>query len=210
MTRQPSPVNRGTPDQRETTTSRGPEQIVDIPFTALTPDFNPEEYIWGLTVEKYPTFWLYLPYSATLGFDIQFWLRDEQEKSILTKKKQPLIVPYSRTPGLIGFRLPPTETPLKVEKLYRWSFSIKCQQEDLCEEIVVRGWVERMATPNVNYPENGIWFDILNDFAERLCRDPADASLRNSWFALLKAVKLENLVEKEIIPSCPLDWTQNE
>lgn len=205
------PADRGSPDRRESAGTRGDTCFIEPPFTALVPPLNEKKYVWGLTTQAYPTFWLYLPYQPNSSLQVEFQLRDESQKSILTDKKA-LTIPLSGTPGIVSFRLPEKQQPLEVGKPYKWSFRINCSSE----EIVVRGWIQRIESsqnqPEISprnrtiyYAANGIWFDALTELAQLRRKAPNDPNLRNDWVELLKSVELEQLASAPLVSCCNSD-----
>ncbi|MCA1995426.1 MAG: DUF928 domain-containing protein, partial [Coleofasciculus sp. S288] len=95
--------SRGRPSRREGTGSRGDCPPVEIPLTALVPAGNV-----GLTLEKHPTFWFYVPYSPGDTASGEFVLQDEANNDVY---RTSLTLP--REPGVVSFSLP-SATPLEM------------------------------------------------------------------------------------------------
>lgn len=161
----------------------------------------------GLTVEKYPTFFIYIPPASSRL--VEFELREGSKNQVVYKTR--FVAPNN--PGVISFSLPKNKSvePLEVGKNYRWFFSVICNPEDRAEDIFVQGWVQRIepsATlvsqlekapprdrPNI-YAEAGIWHETLATLAELRYSNPQDVTLVNDWKELLKSVGLSDVAEE--------------
>lgn len=199
--------SRGAPGNREGGASRGcvtdkkPEDK-DKRLTALIPITN-----LGLTVAERPTFFWYVPPMPDRK--VEFVLMDKNYNEIdrtvfQTKGKS----------GIVSYRLPAKVAPLQVGKDYRWYFSVICNPTSRSGDLVVEGWVQRVA-PNPNlakqlakappsdrpnlYAQAGLWQDSLASLAELRRARPNDPATLNRWETLLKTVSLDYLAKEPLL-----------
>lgn len=220
----PPPPNRGSPGHRSEGGSRGgfcdggeSNQTLEalVPVYDDTVSHNQPismTQVWGLTSNRDPTFWFFVPYSGSSIKAIEFVLRNEQDKTIY---RQPVTIP--RIPGIVNFHLRSSNATLELGKNYHWFFNVQVACEALKPtEVVdsVDGWVQ---LTNLNsslsasieqatslrkvalYAENGIWFDALTTLAELRSSHSKDATLTAEWTSLLKSVGLENLAAEPLV-----------
>jgi hypothetical protein len=158
-------------------------------LTALVPR-NLEQ---RLTTEEYPTFWFYLPYSSQEIESIEFSLHERDEKLIYRTSFKP-----SKTPGIIGIRLPAVpKYALQPNQYYHWYLVIKCQQKTPNQRVAVDEWVQRVPlTPesevkmNAGNPE--IWYDALSRLAEQRLSNSENEQLKRDWMNLLTSAELDS------------------
>ncbi|WP_242046699.1 DUF928 domain-containing protein [Cylindrospermum sp. FACHB-282] len=166
--------------------------------------------VWGLTTNKYPTFWFYLPYTTELAdASVEFILQDSEENEVYKNA-----VSLRAKPGIISVTLPSTARPLEINKNYRWFFKVSCSGEQSVP-YHVEGDIQRVEL-NTSlekqlaaaqerdkifiYAENGIWFDALTLLAQLRKDRPNDVSLVSDWRSLLYSVKLDkNYVDAPFI-----------
>jgi hypothetical protein len=201
------PINEGTKSDRS--------------LTALVPEYrNPSEAetcktvitkVWGLTANKYPTLWFYIPYSQDSISRIDFILSDGDNPANRTVY-QNSIQPTTQ-PGIINFSLPQTSAPLAIDKLYQWELKLTMKRQ-LDKEISVKGWIQRaglnsdlsdlikQAIPERQaalYAENGFWYDALSTFAELRRDRPQDLAIIQDWRNILQSVDLGKLANKPFV-----------
>ncbi len=220
----PPPPDRGAAGDRGGAASRGcgvsnQSVIALVPIYKETLKQRQTEAfsvtkVWGLTTEKYPTFWFFIPYKKSTINSIEFVLKDESSKPSQTLYRTIVTIP--EVPGIISIHLSANTPPLQVDKMYHWFFKIKviCNPQQPLEQEYVEGWVQRadlnpklvdslkQATPQqrVNlYAENGIWYDALTTLAELRLSKPEDPTLAVEWMNLLKSVDLENLAKQPLL-----------
>ncbi|MEH1909026.1 DUF928 domain-containing protein [Nostoc sp.] len=217
----PPPPDRGAAGDRGGAASRGCG-VSNQSIIALVPVYKqtlkreeteavPVTTVWGLTTEKHPTFWFFVPYKKSTIHSIEFVLQDES-----AKLSQTLYLTKPEEPGIISIRLNATTPPLEVNKMYHWFFKIQinCNPQQPPEQEYVEGWVQRVnlnpklvdiskqATPQQRvklYAENGIWYDALTTLAELRLAKPEDRTLAVEWMNLLKSVDLENLAKQPLL-----------
>lgn len=198
----------GEPGQRTEAGSRGcgnmAKQLTgseEKRLTALVPVYGPPdlEKVWGVTTAEHPTFWFYVPHSATSTY-AEFVLEDAAKHQTIYK------VPLAKTPGVVSISLPSTATPLEVGKPYRWYFNVYCQKDHQVTAFV-EGDVQRqplnfalkqqldkasLRQRVTVYATHGIWYDALTTLAELRRASPEDENLATDWTNLLQSVGLES------------------
>lgn len=232
----PPPPDKGAPGKQSDSGTRGPcgseeesltaseneDQLLSS-LVALVPAIkkpssgNPTrtlpDDVWGLTVAEHPTFWFYIPASATLAKSAAFVLEDEENYKSEFRFKPPT------RQGIISLSISPTETPLEIGKRYYWSLKIYCDlQKSQSPNFFVDGWVKRVelnpalnsqlkaATPQeqiILYAQQGIWFETLTKLAN-LHRTPSQDST-DAWANLLKFIGWAKLTEQPLVSCCTLE-----
>lgn len=221
---EPSGSGRGTPGNREGGGSRPSGSncpIVDKRLTALVPATKdilgnerrptvpPSESVLGLTADGRPTFWFYVPYISPLF--AEFVLLDEKSEPLYKTTFQ---LPRNRSYISINLPSKPTVEPLAIGQKYRWIFSILCEPTSPSANVVVKGWVQRVAvssalssqlevaTPRdrgVLYAANGIWYDALTVLGNLNFTKPVNKALTNDWANLLGSVGLDEIAKEPIV-----------
>ena len=199
-------------DARPATVSRGGGNRDRCPYTDQElVALMPESEETGLpyleqTVEAYPTWYFYVPYKPKIGRKIEFVLIDVNEDIIyqekFTLKNSPGILRLSLPKNISGFT-----NGLESNQLYRWVFSIICNESNRSGDATVNGWLERIPSPLQTtiptttkqknhyriYAENLIWFDVVNELANLRISYPEDPVIEENWNALLNLLRLRNL-----------------
>ncbi|NEO16151.1 MULTISPECIES: DUF928 domain-containing protein [unclassified Moorena] len=195
---------KGAPGKRKGAGSR-----TDCPFEefiALVPGTN-----FGLTTSERPTFWFYVPYSDNNKLEAKFWLHNKQGNQIYEETFR-----LQNTPGIVKITLPETVSPLVVEDLYRWHFSVICNGSGLLKDDFVSGGIERLSISSdleklegknrrehiAVYAQQGLWFDALTALAELRLANPQDKRLAKDWADLLQQVGLEDIESKPLVDCC--------
>ncbi|MBD2101717.1 DUF928 domain-containing protein [Leptolyngbya sp. FACHB-261] len=174
-------------------------------LTALVPAADT-----GLTIAQYPTFWFYVPYSASLQRQAEFVLLDERENDVY-KTTFPLV----GTPGIVSIRLPEARRPLESGKKYRWVFSVICNPRNRSGDVAVNGWVERVplspilrnrlaaaTTPLERvsiYLDQKLWYETLTTVVELQRTEPRNTALKAE---LLRAIGLAELASEPLTSCC--------
>ncbi|MUG96854.1 DUF928 domain-containing protein [Scytonema sp. UIC 10036] len=185
------PPNRGAPKKRVVASSRKGCPVIKQSLTALVParDVN-------LTYSEHPTFWFYipaLPSQTTIG---EFIIQDKQKNDVY---RNLLTLPEKE--GIIRVNIPTnTQQSLTLNQTYHWYFKIYCDPQESSVYFFIDGHVERVS-PNNYTPEN-IWFDNLNDLAEKLRASPQDPTIREDWTAFLKDGELTEFAKEPLLPCC--------
>lgn len=215
----PPLADRSAPGNREGAASRGTCPSINTPLTALVPAIGPTsdrvgggESVWSLTASTHPTFWFYVPYSASSVRSAEFALQDREDNDVY---RVPVKLPDR--PGIVSLRLPSTSQPLESGKMYHWFFKVSCTPQNASSPVFVEGWVERVtpspalarqleaATPQQRvavYAANGIWQDALTTVGELRLDNPANTALKADWNNLLQSVNLANIAAEPIVPCC--------
>ncbi|BAZ26470.1 hypothetical protein NIES4073_73780 [Kalymmatonema gypsitolerans NIES-4073] len=179
----------------------------EIPLTAFVPAIQEEQptlsksdnvshskltYVWGRTIEQYPTFWFYIPYVYKQS-------EIEYGKFVLLDKDKHIIagpifvkIPIGNNPSIAKFTLPKSENPLEINQEYNWYFSIVCNPLKPSRNPSVTGWIERVNLPSSSlgnyryYAEKGIWYDTVTRLVESA--DPQTLPQQLDWLLLIKFV----------------------
>jgi hypothetical protein len=214
---QPTPSGPGRPPNRRGGGDRGNcyalKTQANQQLTALVPNDGETR---SLTAT--PTLWFYVPYastpdvSTTIPISVRFSLRDARGRRALFDgiPFEPIVIPLSGTPGIIGIRLPKALEP---EKEYRWYLTVICDATE--DGPSVDGWL-RLIQPSADllrqlkqasieerlvlYKNANIWSDQLTLLAEK--RDLP--SQGEEWTKLLQEVGLAELAHEAIAPCCVL------
>lgn len=198
------PPNDGAPDDRDDAGSRSACAATDPSFQALIPATN-----FGLTLDKFPTFWLYVPYPISSPHTIEFILRDETTKDEVYRTTFTI----DRGEGIVSFRLPKDAPPLDKDRKYRWRFDLFCNGDaaDFVSDngVILRTAIEpeppgTIADKLEFYAQNGIWHDLLTELLQQQCLNPNDAELSANLSNLLRhpVVRLDDFVSEPILEDC--------
>ena len=164
-------------------------------LTALVPEIQKNKP-WGLTFAEHPTFWVSIPALPEGVRSAEFVLQDESDQDIYRTQ---LVLPA--TSGILGIDLPDSpQYSLEIDKSYRWTFRIFCDPLNPCYYVSVDGIVKRVAQNENNV--NSVWYDILNDLANRRLAAPEDIQLRDEWARLMRQIDLEELAQTRLLTCC--------
>ncbi|NOK92780.1 MAG: DUF928 domain-containing protein [Chloroflexi bacterium AL-N15] len=202
------PANLGTPIYTLPGGVRG-ELISLVPLLPVV-----ENYRFGVTVEPYPTFLIYIPKMNISVKYAQFSLKDKDGGEIY---KADFIVKNDNQ--IISVSLPEDAglTPLNIDRDYQWTFSVFADSLRVdSPKMTSSGWIRRVEVPSelaseqilpvtsdkqarINqsrlYAESGIWYDTAANLAQ-LYRDyPNDPEIKEDWQQLLKSAELDELLE---------------
>lgn len=167
------------------------------PLTALVPTNSQ-----GKSTSERFTLWFYVPYTPEDITSAEFSLlnRDETEYVYQTRFTLP------KTPGIVSISLPlSAKNALETWKFYRWYLTLKCKgSTSNAPDIEMDGWVKRIAstpstTNQINTATPEIWYDDVNNLANRLLASPQDTKLKQEWTELLKSVGLAHLAQEPLI-----------
>ena len=211
----PPPPNLGAPGQRKAGGSRGCSDVnlqntqsKDKVLTALAPEYSKEQLVTGLTTQKHPTLWFYVPYQSDSAY-AKLVLEDEKGQTIYK-------TPLTGTPGIVSVSLPSTSSEVTIGKRYHWYFNIYCKQDNeflasvegdvqlLALNPTIESQLDK-ATPQQQvalYATNGIWYEALTTLAHLRRTSPQDANLARDWASLLESVGLQNLAAEPIVDCC--------
>ncbi|MGQ4646539.1 DUF928 domain-containing protein [Lyngbya aestuarii] len=206
------PRGIGTPRRVEGAGTRTPGRgcpVADKPLTALLPKSH-----FGVTVAPYPTFFIYMP---NLSFQmppppVEFALEDREGNEVYQATFR-----TNGLPGIVAISLPTQVglSPLQVDQDYKWSFSVICQGDERSMDVVVEGWVRRVAlSPIVEnqlkqasasrkvelYADAEIWHDALATLVQLRRDHPTDLVVTSDWAKLLSAAGLSNFTQESLAP----------
>lgn len=166
----------------------------------------------GLTVEKYPTFFVFVP--ETKSNTGEFVLYDRTEKQLVYQTTFQL----SGIPGIISIQLPKDKLALKIGNNYEWRFLLHCKpNNDRSEDIMKSGEIKRVApneaiakiqgNPNSLekarvYQQNNLWYDALQTVAELRPTTSRNSNAATMWQELLQAENLKEIVSYPLIDCC--------
>lgn len=212
--KQPQPPNLGTPTTTRGTGTRGNCSYKgdSAPLTSLVGNDSLTK-----TLKKYPSFWIYIPYSVAEVSNAEFTLQDGENDLYRSSLKMPADIP-----GIVEIKLPETVSPLKTGKSYRWYFEINCpslasNSGDLYESDTLTGIVEKVAPPPELKKElqtttatlertkilakHGIWHDALTEIAKLRLQNPQQISYQKLWNELLSQphVGLSDVSSEKIV-----------
>ncbi|WP_264320217.1 DUF928 domain-containing protein [Zarconia navalis] len=184
-----------------TTASLSPSNESSASVTSLIPTNDR-----GLTTEKRPTLFVYLPRSS--ASEVFISMEDEYENY-----HYHTTLPISDAPGIFSFTVPETAPILAMGTNYKWSVSLICGDELDPGDPKVEGWIQRIepdvalsaeletADPleqAVLYAASGIWYDTLATLADLRLSHPDDSQLEVEWSELLKSVGLEEVAREPL------------
>ncbi len=189
-----TPPKNGIPGRREGGGTRGGD--CPSPVTALIP-----ESTMGRTASGQPAFFLYIP--GTLDQKIlEFEITDETDKT-LYKTTFPLSIDR---PGIVGIQWSPNSKfiTLEANKNYRWYLTIKCNNGDASNDILVSGWINPIALSADQkrqleqtqdpleqlkvYAQEGLWYETMATLAALRLEKSRDSTIKNQWDELLKSI----------------------
>ena len=211
------PVKDG-PGGRTSGGSRPGDCLGKNSITALIPAAQTK----GLTTDRYPTFFFYIP--PTAAKTAEFVLQNEDKQQIYRTKLR-----LAGQPGVTSFKLPAVATSgLAAGKNYRWFFSVVCDElaPDKAGNPFVRGWIKhvnpspalvqqlRQASPRDRvglYQQSGFWYEALNTLAQLRRSSPRDTALAQDWVNLLRSAGLDGVAGEPLVQFSalqPIDLAQ--
>lgn len=162
-------------------------------LTPLLPEGN-----YGRTVAAHPTFFVYMPPTASR--QVFFSLQDEDRNH-----HYQAILETSGEGGIVSVTLPAEVAELEVGKNYVWFFApIEAEGILRPDNYGVTGWVKRVEKPVENtsltslelaavYAQSGIWYDTLGLVAAAKRSQPDSATFASEWNDLLAQVGLNEI-----------------
>lgn len=204
------PAGIGAPNRVEGAGTRAPDSncpVLGKPLTALVPSSK-----FGATVAAYPTFFVYMPAQSpqTSPLPVEFVLSDTKDNVIYKS-----IFKTNGKAGIVALTLPSQAglTPLTVGQDYKWSFSIICQADERTRDIVVEGWIRRVALDGTLsnrlkqaplrqqvglYAGAELWHDALATLVQLRRNYPNDAAIAANWKNLLGAAGLNEIAQEPL------------
>ncbi|WP_242037857.1 DUF928 domain-containing protein [Tolypothrix sp. FACHB-123] len=178
---------------------------------ALVPQNN-----LALTQQAYPNILFHIPQTSK-PTTIEFVLQDDSRKSVYEKTFTKDASNTKADAGeIINLRWLDAQflPELAIDKKYHWYLSIICDPENRANDIVVHGWIKRVAVePNLAkkieraslverahiYAQAGLWQDALATLAELRYSQPQDSQLAASWTQLLNSEKLSAIAQEPLL-----------
>lgn len=205
----PKPPKTGTPSGHTTPGTTRPEiscPVTPKPLTAIVANRGND-----FTLEEYPTFLFYVPYSAPEISLMEFLLLNEtQTETIYRTTLEP-----SSTAGIINIQLNPEISPaLDLNTTYHWRFNLDCEPDkDIAPDLVLQGWIrriplnaeiaERLESANSKeymvYQQHNIWYDAIAFLAKLHFANPEDIELNQAWSDTLKSLELDWVVSEPLV-----------
>lgn len=183
-----------------------PEQLI-----ALVPENN-----LVLTQQAYPSMLFHIPQTSK-PMTIELVVQDDNYNVVydktLTKNGSDI---QTDAGEIINFNLLDSASlpPLVAGKTYRWYLSIICNPKNRSRDIVVDGWIKRVAVDpdfakkieqaslaeRANlYAKAGLWQDAITTLVELRYAQPRVSTLASSWTKLLKSEKLETIGQESLL-----------
>ena len=141
---------------------------------ALIPKGN-----FGLTLQKNPTVYLYLPQTSATQVVLAF--QDEAG----TQYARTFLPIETNENNIAGFSLPKDKITLKAGKNYQWKISIVCSEYLKPGDPTFTGWIQRVEATNIQeqlsnktveeqiqyFSKHGYWYDLLDRLARNSLND---------------------------------------
>ena len=187
--------------------SRGEQCFLDskeqgLPLTPLLPIGSP-----SLTMESHPTLLVYVPETSATKALLS--VRDASEDY-----DYQTTMPISDRAGIVSLTLPDDAPALDVNREYKWSLILMCDNKLRPDSPVAQGDVMRVSADSyiINklaqadliesaaiYANAGVWYDTVSSLAKLKTTNPKDSNIASNWFDLLNSVGLENVAKAEIV-----------
>ncbi len=167
---------------------------------ALTPSNN-----LSVTANQQPNLFFVLP-KADTAQQGKFLLKDDQSKTVYQTT-----LTANANDQLVGVQLP--ANVLKPGQTYRWNFAFACDPDDRTQDIVLTGWLRTVAATVAaptgqdlaarlqqveTYQATGLSGDAIAALVKLRKDYPDDAEVQETWQALLKTLKLDQVFSPTI------------
>lgn len=186
-----APGNRESGSTRSTTCIAPRDNLV-----SLVPKTN-----YGQTEKGYPSFYFYLP--PTEASQLKLVILNDATNEFVYEGRFSI----QGQAGIANVSLPNNglQQPLEVDQRYVWYLAVICDENDPSADVVVEGYIERVASVTATeealaselpaiYAEAGLWYDAVVASADL----KADG-ISSEWNALLEAVDLGALTTAPLI-----------
>ena len=176
------------------------------------PDSTPLELIplvvedsLGRTVSGHPTFYVYVPPTASEQVFFSLQTSDQQDH-------YQAIIPIAVTGGIVAITLPDTAPELALDQDYQWFFAL-IEPDGILrpDNYGVQGWIRRVTAPADlgdsgdllaqagQYAEAGIWYDMLHNLALYRQETNQNEAAVGEWRDLLNQVGLGAIAEQPLL-----------
>ncbi len=209
----PAPNNGRAGVSRGTATRNGSCGKVDIPLTALIPTYQTAEGTVpaGLTTSAHPTLWFYVPYEIKPERPAELRLETTDPATQAITQRTVLRLTQAQ-PGIVGVRIPASESPMTVGQRYDWTFVVQCDPKSTSANKFVELSLTRVQPVPllaqqppalsrervVQYAAAGLWENAFTLLAQLRTQAPKDAQLARDWADLLQAIAVPNLATQPI------------
>lgn len=223
-----TPPRRGLPGRREGGGTRGPcTKGTPARLMLLVPEGATPGTNLAVTAAAYPRFFWFMPQTrvATSEFaldkakKVEFTLHEGDAQTPDRALIYRTAFSVTGEAGIGSLALPQNAgiPPLEVGKTYHWRVTLICNERQPSQNLTADGWLQRVALdPTVTkqieaatatnradlYAKNGLWVETLSTLAAQRCAKPSASAATVQWNQLLKAVKLDQLVDKPLIQQC--------
>ncbi|GJD18985.1 hypothetical protein RIVM261_039410 [Rivularia sp. IAM M-261] len=188
-----NPPTGGDPPDTSGAGSRDPDQLRCSPTEEMIKSLMPKTN-YGLSLQKHPSIYIYLPQTSAKKVVLAF--QDETEQYHET-----VSLPIVTTDNyrFVSFQLPADRPPLTPGKYYKWKLTVVCKEIPDVEDPTLEGWVKHVELSSVNnqlgkdvvaqaqwYAQNGYWYDLLAVLDQAVRTNPENTRLASLWHNLLK------------------------
>lgn len=206
----PPPPKTGTYKGRSTSGITHPVEACkskELPLTALFRNDGND-----FTSKQNLTLWFYVPYNSNEIRYMEVSLQNEEKTKTLYRGE---VLLKDNKPGIFKVDIPVVLTP---NNNYNWYFTLQCKSKINNEEEssieadkLLYGWVRRQAyNPNyqqekksgankkcMNYSANGMWYDAINNIANKNFDSLGNSTLNEDWKNLLNCLNVKEGTEKK-------------
>lgn len=169
-----------------------PQSSNPKPLTPNEPLPESYQYVWGKTVEKYPSFWFYInsifkEFATEEDKYGKFVMLDDNKRKVVG----PIFfqLPGNSEPLIAKLTLPEDVEGLKSDQMYNWFFSILCDETKPSRNPTVQGWIQREEEDSstqgkrktyLDYTEDAIFYDAINIIIDELKTNP-QPNIQSDW-----------------------------
>ena len=162
----------------------------------------------GVTASARPSVYFAIPALETT-YPVKFTLRDRQNRSVYETT-----LSLAQGQSLLGVQLP--ANTVQTGQDYQWYFSVVCDAEDASQNIVLSGWMRRVAQPPnpstpagveaalaqaMAYQAAGLSSDAIATLAQLRQTHPTHAQVERQWQQLMQSLGLETVVNSTLRPA---------
>ena len=207
----PKPPQTGTPSGNTTPGTTRPEATcrqTSKPLTALVANQGQD-----FTLAEYPTFFVYVPYTAQEISSMEFLLLNKNQ----TKTIYQTSINLTDRPGIIQIQLPSeTANALETNTNYSWRFNLDCKPDKtMAPDLVLQAWIRRVPANRtlanqlgsdksqeyLVYKHHNIWYDAIASLAQLHFANPDDSELTQAWQDTLKLLELDWVISEPLVNS---------
>lgn len=162
----------------------------------------------GTTAQERPDFWFSIPDTAG-SKTVEFQLKSEDGELLYGTQ-----VDIADSSGVSEFQLPKDAPTLAIDKNYRWSFSLACNNGSQSPQLGLEGWVKRVAIDTtleaqlatasaqeriMLYRSVGLWHEQVSELMNlRRQQEGNSQTPQLMWNALIESIGLTSHVSTRI------------